>query len=801
MPGPRAVAFGLLGIALAAVATWFLLLGGGGTDVPPTSPIELPSPPTPAEPVAVPPPTLEGPKRTASAPGETEAPTRPGALVVKLVADGKPVEGALVRLVAADGSRQEATALEGTARFDRLPMGETAVRADAEGFAGAEDTVTVAPGDEATLELELTKGVAFDGTVVDAWDGRPVPDAAISVGAHGSVGGFVSMSSRAPYDRTRADAEGRFHVRGVPEGEVATVEAIAKGYAHGGTSVRVLSGAVTPLPVVVRLTRGGRIAGVVRDPAGKPVEGATVHAMPATSKELRKNPRVSSWSSDGGHSASIRATTGADGAYAIEGLPLDVEYVVVAEAEGHARSEQATGLLLHRNRLEAQADLALRRPATVVVRLTDLQGAPVTQAAIVMLGGPLDGHRLLQPDDGGAYRFEGVNVGTWTVSVDSPSSLPGSAELVAEAEKTAEVVVRLDPGATVEGTVVDEDARPVAGAHVEVASVAENPNVERFDFLIGGRGLRADAKGEFAIRGLPSVESYVQARRYADADQPEARTIVRPKLTPPASGLRLVTTRLGRVVLRLVKPDGEPYVGPIYVWTAQGERREGSGTRTEDGRVRFDSLRDGEYDLQVDVSGFAPVRRRVAARLRAVTDLGDVALDLGRTVAGRVTDLAGTPVAGASVSASGAEEVLTDATGAFALEHLPSGPVEVSAEADGFLEALERVSVGPALGPVTLRLARGALVRAVVKDAAGQPADDARLVAIRLGADGAPVPDGPREWDATDERGRADWRLPAGRWRIDWGVKKGDAYEEVALGEWTLAEASEHDLQLSLPAR
>jgi hypothetical protein len=86
----------------------------------------------------------------------------------------------------------------------------------------------------------------------------------------------------------------------------------------------------------------------------------------------------------------------------------------------------------------------------------------------------------------------------------------------------------------------------------------------------------------------------------------------------------------------------------------------------------------------------------------------------------------------------------------------------------------------------------------VVRGPGGEPAADARLVAVALTADGKVPEGGDREWDAASEEGRVEWRLPAGRWRISWG--RGDG-RETPLGEWIVGEGDVRDLTLALPGR
>jgi hypothetical protein len=162
------------------------------------------------------------------------------------------VAGAVVIATDEDGERGRATTgADGVARLATLAAGEYTVRVEADRFVDEEKEVSVEEGEPATVSVALSPGVPFDGTVLDDETGKPLGGATIAVEARGSVGGFTSAEFRAPYARAQSDAEGRFHVRGVPEGKVATVEAAAQGYASGAFSLRILGGQVTRAVVVV----------------------------------------------------------------------------------------------------------------------------------------------------------------------------------------------------------------------------------------------------------------------------------------------------------------------------------------------------------------------------------------------------------------------------------------------------------------------------------------------------------------------------------------------------------------------
>jgi hypothetical protein len=430
----------------------------------------------------------------------------------------------------------------------------------------------------------------------------------------------------------------------------------------------------------------------------------------------------------------------------------------------------------------------------------DLEGAPVTAPAAVQVGPFIGGARKTAPDAGNEYRFVGQNVGETEVNVSIPGFLDWASKVVLEPGVTATLVVRLDPGKTVEGVVVDEDKKPVEGATVTVGPVAENKNrkdTESGAWLVSSRETKSDAAGRFRVGGLPAGEMLVAAEK--EGPEGTYRTPLFTSTQAPAREVRLVVVRLASASMRLLLPDGTPFSGTAYVLSARhGQGRGGGSTPVKDGVVRLGELPAGDVDVEVHVAGYARFFRTFPAPARRHTDLGDVKLDVGLDLVGRVVDLAGNAVPGAQVApASIGDGVTTDARGAFRLPHQPRGaPAKVNVSADGFLAQDVEAQAGRDVPEV--RLARGALVRAVVRGPEGKPAADASLLAERLAADGKPLATPEREWDAAKEDGRVEWRLAAGRWRISWGTEDG---KETPLGEWILGEGDVRDLTLTLPKR
>ena len=94
------------------------------------------------------------------------------------------------------------------------------------------------------------------------------------------------------------------------------------------------------------------------------------------------------------------------------------------------------------------------------------EGVIDTQAGVPGRWNPFTGGQLFE-DEVGRFRLESVEVGKTHLHVDSPGYAQAKIEVeVVEGEMTRDVRIELQPGGTVRGIVVDEEERPVVGAHV-----------------------------------------------------------------------------------------------------------------------------------------------------------------------------------------------------------------------------------------------------------------------------------------------------------------------------------------------
>jgi protocatechuate 3,4-dioxygenase beta subunit len=667
----------------------------------------------------------------------------PPSLVVTVTTDeGTPLEGARVVVWNEDDVWYQDADAEGVARFRRLPDGGVAVQAMAEKRVAEERyPVTIQRDAPTRVEMALDPGIPFDGQVRTA-DDAPVEDATVTVLRGGTYGGFTQMfpGGATPYGRASTDAEGRFHVGGIPPDAVATVAVAAPGLGEARVAVRAVGDAVRPSPLVIVLQRGGSIEGVVHLPDGSPAAGARVLAIPADQPMFRENPYLVMSGADG---TWIRATVGTadeEGRYALRGLALDAAVVVAAEAEGFARSVWSEAITPTAEHPSTTLDLPLRRPAGLDVTVTrKADGAPVPDAE-VRLGDTLGGQAPTDTPSAGRYVFRGLGAGDQRLRVEAKGFLPDVRTVTVPEGGTLAVTVVLDAGVAIRGVLLDEAGRPVEGAGVDAERIDPEPG-EGWHSLTAARDT-TDAQGRFVLGGLRPGRYRVAA----------------------------VKRNLGTATIRFTVPEGDTLPTSAYVWRRDPDGgASGGGEKIVDGVMRFVGF-EGTEILDIRVDGYVRVIRTVDGAPGKDVDLGPVVLDPGLTIAGRVVDAAGGPVAAAEVSYEGYTSATTDEDGRFSLPHLPKGTVALDIDAEGFLPRSVEAWAGPTLTgkpaeAVTAVVYRGAVITGTLRD------DDGKALAGEWIDLERPSKEAPDAWEnedsfETDEDGRFEMRVAPGPCRL-----------------------------------
>ncbi|HEX6685167.1 MAG TPA: carboxypeptidase regulatory-like domain-containing protein [Candidatus Limnocylindrales bacterium] len=473
-----------------------------------------------------------------------------------------------------------------------------------------------------------------------------------------------------------------------------TLQASSFGYVDATSTVDITAGGVVTLPVTLTPRRAGTISGVVTGPAG-PVAGASVSVV----------------------GTPLGATTGADGSYAIGGVPAAV-WTVRITAAGH-QSATRTVNVPNEGTVPLDVTLAASRRIAVVADSSSaitglLQGEgytveQVTAAQIGTLVPRVNEFDLIILNNSvttaqrpallqmiNAAAANGVSTiygGQWGgFGIGSLSDVRGDpADVVYDNEPTdiaylagaphpifagfpvgEPIVVLTNPGGNQQwltytgysGTTLANAQS--AGTDLGNAVGYRFTSASSVEVLLGG--LAAGTYGRPGNRWTPAAEQiYLNAVAWAvDARQAAVEGVVTGEGGAPVGGARVTAVEAGSSTTTAA--DGSYTVG----------------------------LPAGTHTIRVEAFGY-----EVAQRTVTVPDSGTITLDIALVplprgaVSGTVKTAGGEAIPGATVSASGVQpwSATTDASGVFNVDRLLEGEYTVVVSADGHLPATATVRV------------------------------------------------------------------------------------------------------------
>ena len=398
------------------------------------------------------------------------------------------------------------------------------------------------------------------------------------------------------------------------------------------------------------------LRGTVLDPQGEPVSGATVRVQRVRTAADRRATSAGEDDTDSWRTSVVE--TSDEGAFHLRKL-RGGKFAVRVETEGLApafepNATPGTALTV---RLEPGQELS--------GLVLDLQtGEPIAAAEVWLcddssLRFGREACRATESNDEGLFRVPGLARAKHLLEAVAPARAllyePDVAvpqPLDPETEEPKRLELFLGPGARVAGEVLAGDAEPLEQARVLLLprslgrreltlSPQQTDEAGRFDFKgapVGKYDLRVSAEG------LPRPKP-IPVEVLAGRDQIDL--VVR---FSSGSSLKL----------RLLDPDREPVSGlEFHVGAVQldaGRAFVGvDASQIEagaDGRYTIRGIPPGTYELKFDAVGWRDLNRKdVTLREDETTDLGTLVLDEGGSIAGRVIDDAGEPVADAYVGA------------------------------------------------------------------------------------------------------------------------------------------------------
>ncbi len=614
---------------------------------------------------------------------------------------GNPVKGAEVRTsMNHSGMESVKTDVQGEYRYNGLdPSRKYTMVAEHPGLMSG--WIEVSAGQPGKLEvpdivLRHRVGVTVSGRVVNE-PGEP-------------VGGAEVFAGRAPYMsnriKTKTDAEGRYTIENVIEGESFV---IVKGKGYGAEMQRVRIGRDKDIQLDFTLKPGKGIAGKVLDADGKPIAG--VHIA------------VGAWyNSRPIHDTTIWAQTDADGHFRFANLPEIKDTVLNAAVmkDGYSRID---GIIITPG--STDMEFVMRSSGKIAGKVVDAHTTKPIPSFTIKLAFPRldpgedvlthgmaaswgDGYSYVS-SEGKFLASEFVLGCVYRLTAMAEGYIPTTIERVATSAspKADDLVIELERERMLTGIVTD--AR--TGALVENASVwlfnADYPMIVSPWSNVGRGGtesVRSGTDGSFAIGG-GSGENFL----YADHPQ-YAPAVVGPIGIQAGGDLPPVAIRLGEggKVTGYVKSGTEPVsggrmdialTGGIINLEVSEPHRASRGESafafqekaktSDEGYFEFEHLMPGEYRLTQTISGEGS-----SSSVR----MTDVLVSEGREtsfkfgggggaiVRGKVTDGEGAPMNNTAVTIRIDDDPLrsggadyTDSEGRYEIRDLPPGMHELRA--------------------------------------------------------------------------------------------------------------------------
>jgi hypothetical protein len=458
--------------------------------------------------------------------------------------DGSPIAGAsAVTRSAGGGWNHEETRTDAGGRFvlDTCDPDEAYLWIRTAEHGAVVLTPFLRPGETTALEIPLSRQALARGRVVDAGTGQPVALERV-------------WDPSNPAREARLLGDGRFEVAG---GDSLRVR--APGYPD--TSIPGRFDEARPY----ELERGKLLRVFVSGEDGEPVAGASVHVS-----LLREATR--------------RETDGAGVAelYVTKRQASDAEASAMVQAHGRGQARAELGAWAGDVK---EIAFRLVRGAVVEGTVREREGALVPGAR-VQIG---DVYAATGAD--GRFRLEGVAPGDVALRIESPLHAPLERAHVLVPERALDLgVLELDPGASIEGRLVDGEGRVV---HAQAVFVEKRRGVVRAD-------------GTFAVGGLVAGRAYTvragagMATASAEALGGDRDVLVRFDAEASLGG-------------RVRAPEGERLPVKMYANVARrGEFRRGPGPEARvrtDGALLVRGIGAGSWELRITApgSGFAPI--------------------------------------------------------------------------------------------------------------------------------------------------------------------------------------------------
>jgi protocatechuate 3,4-dioxygenase beta subunit len=615
--------------------------------------------------------------------------------------DGAMVPGCDIMAVTADNDWFGLAKSDGAGvfRFDAAPPGEILVFVVPGNLIGRAPGITLPPGEEREVTVEVLRTPPTTGRVVDEATGAPIPGAVVRTLSQNEGGCFER------YVLTGDD--GRFVLEGAHSGGFFVH---ADGY---GEVAKSFPPQQPPESLVVELAPAMSFTGRVVDAKGKPVAGVRVCAYPRPEKP---------------GSYTQGPLSREDGTFAINwgaAPPEGSRGVIVVEASRHLLGFSDPIDFLRGGRRDGVV-VRLSLPSAFKCRMVDEAGEAWAHAPILLSRVSEDlpagiavaepGQISLFTDSEGRLDLRALRAGDFRLTVNVPHRVAFEKTFPIEAESLSDLGdVVMPRGLAIAGKIADPAGTPLAGILIQLTPEAGGVPIT----------IPIDDKGAFRLFGFtPGRHVLMVSSRLHET--------VRQSVESGTEDLDILLTPLAQLVVRLSGLPAEHPDGVVEIERLDAPRDARTLVREvfrqQVGSVAFGNLPRGLYRLRarvVDWHGQAEIR--ISGNPRASLEIPVVK---GATISGRVVNAAGQAIGGAMVDVDAGDvfgrwNLETGTTGDFRIAALGPGEVTLRSRPEGYPEGAVAVRIeGEETLEVDLVLPEGAAVEIRAATPAGVPVEN-----------------------------------------------------------------------------
>jgi len=574
------------------------------------------------------------------------------------------------------------------------------------------------------LTVTLERGHTVSGLVVDIRDETPVPNIQVQLAP-------TNHEVYHLYAKGKSGADGTFALANVAPGTYRT-------YVRDDT--HVLVGEQPEVNVEegrdieglrIPVTLGGVVTGKAYDvDTGEPLQNVVIRSRHGGSE----------------------AHTDIDGDYRLEGLPEGPNRIGRKWKEGYLHGEEREDkeVRIRLGEVVTGIDFPMKKGLCLRGKVVDRQGNPVefarVRSEVTNDSGEGEGTQSLAD---GAFQHRGFSPNTEVFVTASKEGCQNARVGPLKIEQTdlEGVKLTLEPGATIEGEVVNTKGNPMPNIRVNAQGEGR------------GSGDRTDTYGRFSIGGLaPGVYqlSMYDHGTYGTTTRIENVQRVTMPTTGKVEGIRLVfKPQQGPMISgRVVDRRRNPLAGISVNAHGEDDHSSYGYTRTDEaGRFELTGLKPGRHNITAHDQRYTHMRERLMA------ETGDRNVEIvlaGKgSIEGRVVDArTSQPIKHFQVShRPGLQQTLAgytpygrgrafyDEKGEFTLSDIDEGDATLFVQADGYALAMQQVHNVDEYTPVrgvVFRLESGARIEGTVIDEAGRPVSGANISVRSRTADGQP---------------------------------------------------------------